>query len=238
LDDAWRRRWKGCSSFHVWWQGVPHHEQIVSVAATVEVLAVPADDHLRFWALQASFVDSRTGRRYGGAHTGLQWYRKAPGHTAVNWGGYADPPVGGVLSGTGSQFGSLPGEEHTFAYPWQVGVPERFVIARGPGGGWGAWVSGELIRELDAGGDRLADPVVWAELFSPCDAEESAVRWSAFEATLADGSVVRPTGGRLTFPAGGNCPNTNIEQDDSGVVLMSGVARRHRDHEAITFRPG
>jgi hypothetical protein len=229
-------RWGGCTSFHVWWKGTPHHDQIVSLAATIEVLAVPDDAHLRFWALQASFVDGR-GRRLGGAHTGLQWYAKAPGNTAVNWGGYADPPKSGILDGTGSQFGSLPGEEHTFAYPWQVGRPERFEIAKGPGGGWGAWVSGQLIRELHVGGDRLSDPVVWAELFSPCDAGESAVRWSAFEATLANGEVVRPTHGSLTFPGGGNCPNTDIQLDDTGVVLMSGVTRRRREHEMLQL-PG
>jgi hypothetical protein len=78
---------------------------------------------------------------------------------------------------------------------------------------------------------------VWAELFSPCDAGESAVRWSAFEATLANGEVVRPTHGSLTFPGGGNCPNTDIQLDDTGVVLMSGVTRRRREHEMLQL-PG
>ena len=73
-----------------------------------------------------------------------------------------------------------------------------------PGGAPGRW-RGEVtdlgsgavtvVRELLCPGTALADPVVWSEVFAPCDAPGTAVRWSD--------PVGRGSTARSVVPAGG-----------------------------------
>lgn len=73
---------------------MPPPAPLVEVSAVLEVVVPPAVDSLYFWALQVDFIDGPVHR--GGGHTGLQWYGRFPGSTAVNWGGYASGATGGM----------------------------------------------------------------------------------------------------------------------------------------------
>jgi hypothetical protein len=231
--------WKGVSSWHLWWD-VPTRDQVVAVSAVLEVLEPPADDQLWFWALQASFTDG-SGRAHGAAHLGLQWHPQAPDHRAANWGGYASPPAGGELDGTAPSLAGFSANVNTRSYPWQAATPYELRVERGDLGWAGAITApGEepvVLRELLAGGDRLASPVVWAEVFAPCDAPSTTVRWSACTVTTADGAAHPVDGVRVSLPGGGNCPNTDVDVDDVGALQRFGVDRRHYDGDRLRL-PG
>lgn len=207
------------------------------MSATFEVLVAAVADRLYFWALQAGFLDGR--RSFGAAHTGLQWNQRHPGNTAVNWGGYADTGnVHTVLDGSVSPLPSRPNDPNTRDYPWRPGVPYRFRIFRAPVG-WRCEITDvssgavSLIRDLYAGGDRLGGFVVWAEIFAACDDPPTSVRWSDFGVVDAGGAVRRPAAVRLTFPSGGDCPNTDVAPDSRGFVLMTNVTRTHREGDVL-----
>lgn len=111
----------GASSFHLWWS-VPYGRMLSAAAVTLEVVEPPATDRLVFWALQVSFVKPGGG----GAHLGLQWNRRHPGGTAVNWGGYA--PDGSLLSGSASPLPSTPDDPNTRDLLWWPRRPYRLSI--------------------------------------------------------------------------------------------------------------
>ena len=218
----------GASSAHAWWTCPgPLRE----VAVTLEVLVPPAGRWLHFWALQAAFVDG--ARRTGGAHLGLQHAPAHPGSTAVNWGGYRDG--GGELDGTGSALPSAPGNPNTRDYAWAARRPYRLRIV--PGAEPGTWL-GEVtdvlagaptvVRELWCPGASLADPVVWSEVFAPCDAPGTAVRWTDLSATTADGRALAPTEVRVTYQsyADGGCTNSATFADGASVVQATAAERR------------
>ncbi len=100
---------------HLRWLDLPSDVQAVEV--DLEVEGVPPTPHLRFWALQASFVDGAASQ--GAGHLGLQWIDGYPGHTAVNWGGYRNG--GGELTGTESALPSARGNVNTRNYQWTPG---------------------------------------------------------------------------------------------------------------------
>ena len=212
------------------------------MSATLEVVTEPTAAHLYFWALQASFTDGR-GTAFGAAHTGLQWNPRHPGGRAVNWGGYGrTADVTSVLGGTHSALPGIPGDENTRNYPWKQGVGYRFTIDRGERG-WRSTVTdtstGEptVIRELFADGDRLDGFVVWMEIFAPCDAPTTAVKWSDLE--VADESLgathdVRSL--RTSFPDGpGACTNNDSRLDGDGWVQLTNDRRTSRTATALTI---
>ena len=218
----------GASSLHAWWDlAGPLRE----VAVTLEVLVPPAVSWLYFWALQVSFVDR--GRRTGGGHLGLQAAPWHPGGTAVNWGGYAD--AGGELDGSGSSLPSAVANPNTRDFAWEARRPYRLRVA--PGEGPGRW-RGEVtdvgsgvvtvVRELACPGTALADPVVWSEVFAPCDAPGTAVRWSDAAAVTAEGAGVVPPSVRLTYQsvADGGCSNSSTFVDGAAVVQATATDRR------------
>jgi hypothetical protein len=86
------------------------------------------------------------------------------------------------------------------------------------------------LRELDAPGDRLASPVVWAEVFCSCDDARTVVRWSDFELRTPSGAAVTPGSVRLNFPPHeqGDCENTDIVADGAGVLLITKTRRTAR----------
>lgn len=237
--------WKGVTAFHLWWAGSATEMPAVEVSAVLEVLEEPSVASTYFWALQAGFSGSN-GAQHGAAHTGLQWYPRFSDNRAVNWGGYAQPPAGGVLPGSAPTLPGFADDVNTRAYPWRVGVPYRFRIRRGHTG-WAATVtdlaSGEetLLRELHAGGDVLTSAVVWAEVFARCDAPTTTVRWSAFEVVGARGEARRVDRVRLSLPITGDCPNTDVTVDDVGFLLRTGVQRgaiRNGDVLQAPTQPG
>ncbi|MDP9387511.1 MAG: hypothetical protein M3Q48_06170 [Actinomycetota bacterium] len=234
----WRERVRGdppspngASSFHLAWAldaGAP----LVEASAVLEVLVAPAVPRLYFWALQVSFRDD-AGER-GGAHLGLQWNAGHRGGTAVNWGGYDG--AGRVLEGSASELPSTPHDPNTRDYAWAPGVAYRLRVSPSPGlrGWWQGEVTDlasgrtEVVRHLHGGGDRLASPMVWSEVFARCDHPSVAVRWSGLEARTASGERVRARAVRVNYQARatGGCDNTDVEVDGAGVVQRTNAERR------------
>jgi len=218
----------GASSAHAWWECPgPLRE----VAVTLEVLVPPSVPWLHFWALHVSFRDG--ARRTGGAHLGLQAAPWHPGGTAVNWGGYAEG--GGELDGTGSVLPSAPGNANTRDYAWLPSRAYRLRVA--PGSAPGRWrgevtdlASGAatVVRELVCPGTALTDPVVWSEVFAPCDAPGTAVRWSDPVGAGIDGRSVEPPAVRVTYQsvADGGCSNSATFLDGAAVVQATATERR------------
>ena len=229
----------GASSAHAWWECPgPLRE----VAVTLEVLVPPSVPWLHFWALQVSFLDG--GQRTGGAHLGLQAAPGHPGGTAVNWGGYA--AAGGELDGTESRVPSAVGNPNTRDLPWLPRRPYRLRVA--PGGAPGRWLgevtdlttgAATVVRELRCPGTALADPVVWSEVFAPCDAPGTAVRWSDPAADTVDGRRVVPPAVRATYQsvADGGCSNSATFLDGAAVVQATATERRVVQGSRLPF-PG
>jgi len=201
------------------------------VAATLEVVVPPAVDRLYFWALQVSFLDGGVHR--GAAHVGLQWNRNHPGSRAVNWGGYH--AGGGLLAGSAATLPSAPDDPNTRDYPWEAGRPYRLAVSAVPHapGRWQGEIcdlgSGRstVIRDLEAGGDRLASPLVWSEVFARCEHPSVTVRWSGLEATTLGGDRVTPTGLSVSYEgrAVGGCDNTTVATDARGILQTTNVVR-------------
>lgn len=217
----------GASSFHLHWQ-LPPSAPLAGVQATFEVIEPPAVDRLYFWALQASFGDGR--RRHGGAHLGLQWNSRHPGHTAANWGGYDNH--GRILSGSESPLPSTPADPNTRDFPWQPQTPYRFRISPVEDG-WRGEIADlaagrtTVVRDLFAGGQQLTDPVVWSEVFAACDDPPVRIRWSGFGARTVNGDVVHPRALRVNYQAyeAGGCSNTNVGIDGDGVIQATNSER-------------
>lgn len=249
----------GASSFHLFWDLPAGVGAVVAVEVTLEVVEPPATDDLVFWALQASFADG-AGRPGGGAHLGLQWHRPHPGGTAVNWGGYRHG--GGELAGSVSALPSAPGNVNTRDFPWRPGTPYRLRIeavgpvptaapgASGIPGGLAAWRGSvtdartgvtTVVRDLYAPGDRLVGPMVWSEVFAPCDAPGGAVRWSAPTVVAADGGAhpVREVSVNYQSLGDGGCVTTDSAADGrGGIVQRTGTARRTPHGARLTLGPG
>jgi hypothetical protein len=201
---------------------------------TLEVTEPPVGDELRFWALQASFVD-RGGRRVGAGHLGLQRHAPHPGGAAVNWGGYAEG--GAILEGSGSALPSTTGNPHTRDLAWTARRPYRLrieAVGTAPDGRRGAFrgsvrdlVTGQLtvVRDLWAMGDRLDAPMVWSEVFAPCEAPPSDVRWSDLEVIDEHATAVTAVTVNYQSLADGGCVTTTATTDGTGFVQRTGVPR-------------
>lgn len=221
----------GASSFHLVWKGVPR--RAVAVRATLEIIEPPRTDDLYFFALQTTFMAG--SRPHGGGHVGLQWNRRHPGNTAVNWGGYHDASRGGgVLPGTLSPLPSRPDDPNTRDFGWHPETRYRITISPGGAKGWWRGRIEELdtataidIREIEGGGDHLATPMVWSEVFAPCDAPPVAVRWSAFEAaqTPSGWEPVRTVRVNYQTYGAGGCTNTDSLEIEGTIVQRTNVPR-------------
>jgi hypothetical protein len=222
----------GASSMHVGWtdRGTTMRE----VSAVLEIRQAPTAGRLYFWALQVDFVDR--GQKVGGAHLGLQWDAKRPGMTAVNFGGYRT--VGGVtreLTGTSSSLPSATGDANTRDFAWIVGHHYRLRIYSAGDGWWAGEITDietgavTVVRKLQAGGTLLTRPLVWSEIFAPCDAPSSAVRWSAL--------APAPTTVRVTYQSyeTGGCTNTTTERSGTdGFVQRTNTRRTVADFTTLT----
>jgi len=221
------------SSFHLWWDlrsGGP----LVEVSAVLEVVEPPAVDRLYFWALQVGFAD-RAGS-HGGAHIGLQWNPRHPGHGAVNWGGY--DRGGNVLEGSASTLPSARNDRNTRDYPWRPARAYQVRVFPTPGTA-AAW-RGEItdlaarettvVRDLYGGGEFLGAPVVWSEVFADCDHPSVTVRWSDMRAVTAAGTVVVPAAARVNYQsyANGGCDNTNASSVGGALLQTTGTVRTTR----------
>ena len=231
----------GPTSAHLWFEGVPSGPWR-SVSATLEVVSEPSAAYLYFWALQASFTDAG-GKPLGAAHTGLQWNPRHPGARAVNWGGYrSTADVSSVLEGTRSALPGLPGDENTRNFSWRPGVGYQFTITRVERG-WRSTVvdtstgAGTVIRDLLVGGDRLSGFVVWMEIFAPCDAPTTSVRWSDLAvADEASGACHLVRSLRTSFPdVRGACTNNDSRVEKSGWLQLTNDHRTTRTAHTLTI---
>lgn len=217
----------GASSFHLVWD-LPQRP-LHRVEATLEVLEPPTVDRLYFWALQVSFGGER--RLHGAGHIGLQWNRRHPGGTAVNWGGYGSAGSRGLLRGSPSDLPSGPNDPNTRDFAWASGHRYRLVVeAAGRGAddhfAWRGSVTDletgveTLVRTLYSRGGHLMAPMVWSEVFARCEQPRVTVRWSDFAATTVDGEVITPRAVRVNYQsrADGGCDNTTVSVDELGIL--------------------
>ncbi len=245
----------GASSFHLLWQmpgGSGPQDRTVEVSAVLEVLVPPRVKALYFWALQVDLADERGV--WGGGHTGLQWNRRYPDGTAVNWGGYASQSQGGVvLAGTTSPLGGFPDDPNTLAYSWQPERPYRLRVYPSPEtrGAWRAEVTDlasavtSTIRDLlpppgrGGTGSHLARPLVWAEVFAECDAPSVTVRWSELQAVDDNGVVLHAEAVKVNYQSwsAGGCPNTTVAVDQAGGVLQVTNTPRLVEQGAVLALP-
>ena len=208
------------SSMHLRWD--PSPPPSLEVAVTLEIVEAPVVDELYFWALQASFLDG--GRHIGAAHLGLQWYSLHPGSTAVNWGGYLDG--GGELAGEQSTLPSAPGNPNTRDFAWRPRTPYRLRISGDASGWWEGSITDltaretTVVRRLHGGGDAVANPVVWSEVFARCDDPSVVVRWSDFSPKP---SRMQPS---YQTHANGGCANTASRSEGDAYVQITNVDRQ------------
>ena len=254
------------SSFHLVWEmpRTPEAARLVEVSAVLEVVTRPRVASLYFWALQVDFEDD--GLTWGGGHTGLQWNRRFPEHTAANWGGYAAPERGGaVLPGSQPELFAFAGDPNTVAFDWRPQRPYRLRVFRSPdiAGAWRAQItdvaSGRttVIRDLlrpegprdrqgrdrragDGGAGYLRRPIVWSEVFAGCDAPSVVVRWSDLSATNEDGAIVRPRAVRVNYQAHhvGGCANTSVRRDGAAVLQVTNTPREVEQGTRIALGRG
>jgi hypothetical protein len=207
------------SSFHLLWEGV---EPTRDISVTLEVIEPPVVDELYFWALQVSFLDR--GRQVGGAHLGLQGHPQHPGKTAVHWGGYRDG--GGELDGEESALPSALRNPNTRDFAWRPSTPDRLRV-HGDGDGW--WTGSvtdlttgaeTVARRLRGGGDALANPMVWSEVFARCDHPSVTVRWSDLS------PLPRAIRTSYQAPEHGGCANTSSTRAGDAWLQTTNVERQ------------
>lgn len=224
------------SSFHLRWGGLPAGVRAVAAEAVLEVVEPPSVPELYFWALQVTFAQG--GRRFGGAHLGLQWHPRHPGSTAVNWGGYA--AAGGELDGSTSALPSALDNPNTRDLTWEPHRPYRLAVTRDEAvGGWTGWVDDLPVRHLFAGGHELTGLMVWSEVFARCDDPPVAVRWSDLSVRDELGVEHRPD--RLTVSyqdvVDGGCSNTDVRvaPDGRSVEQRTSTDRRTAAGTTLPF---
>lgn len=230
----------GASSMRGWWQ-FDDVRQWCEICVTIEVTQEPPAG-LEFWALQVFFDDNTGGVSAG--HTGLQHHPSYPGDGAVNWGGYLQSN-GSLLNGGPLTNPSAAGNANTMNYPWTAGTKYRYRIYESPVpaplGQLKAWRSEitdlstnttTVIRDLYAGGEWMAAPLIFTESFNDCDAPASCVEWSDFQATECDtGEVFQPTAVQLSYQscAEGGCSNTNMTAAGNTVEACTNTPRTNSD---------
>lgn len=235
----------GASSFHCPWVLPARTTGFTEAWATLEILDPPTVAHTYFWALQAGFAGPGA-RDHGAAHLGLQWYPPHPGSRAVNWGGYG--PNGSLLPGTTSLLPSTTDDPNTRDYPWQAHRPYRLLITPSPHGavGWRGTVTDlttgheTVVRDLVVGGDRLVNLIVWTEVFAPCSAPSSAVRWSELGGRGVDGTPVGVATVTVNYQshAAGGCANTAsvAAPDGRGIIQRTNTSRSVRQGTRLSTR--
>lgn len=193
-----------------WWKGYSlSGSYITEIGCRIVIPTAPSPGNAftYFWGVSLSFTDAGA-TDHGGAHFGLQWNQNHPSYKAINWGGYN--AAGAVLSGTTSAFPSANGDPNTRDYNWSTNTPYWFKAYKSAGG-WSASVSTDkvnwtVIRELAAGGDRIADGSVsgFLEQFYTPDGADPQVdgQWSHLYFKLANDTTVYPNQAQAGYNSG------------------------------------
>jgi hypothetical protein len=226
----------GASSFHLFWQIDPI--PLAEVRATISISQAPTTPHLYFWALQAGFADV-AGRQLGAGHFGLQHHPDYPDNGAVNWGGYFER--GGELPGSVSTLGSAIGNPNTSNYRWRHQRRYQYRIYRSPERGWRGAItdlgSGQqmVARDLWISADHLTHPMVWSEIFAPCDAPATVIAWTDLHGMDHQGNRIDPYAATVNYQALGNggCSNTDIELVNGALLQRTTTTRRTKDRTNI-----
>ena len=79
----------------------------------------------------------------------------------------------------------------------------------------------QLVRTLHAGGEALRHAVVWVEAFGACELR-CGIRWSMLREGAEPCRAVKVS--YQSYEAGG-CTNGNMQLDDGGVLMETGVDR-------------
>jgi hypothetical protein len=84
-----------------------------------------------------------------------------------------------------------------------------------------------VIRDLRGGGRALVAPIVWSEVFAPCDAPSAAVKWTDPSVETMSGEVLAVESARVNYQTerDGGCSNTTVEQALGGVVQRTSMQR-------------
>ena len=136
-------------------------------------------------------------------------------------------PPGMELDGDESTLPSAPGNPNTRDFAWLPRTPYRLRIS-GDGDGWWEGSVTDLrteettvVRRLRGGGDALANPMVWSEVFARCDAPTVVVRWSDFSP--------RPEQLRSSYQshADGGCTNTTSRREGDAYLQITNTDRQH-----------
>ncbi len=84
-----------------------------------------------------------------------------------------------------------------------------------------------VVRDLNGGGSELERPMVWAEVFAPCEAPSVTVRWTDLEVAPAPGQWRRIGVVRTSYQdyTAGGCTNTNSAALGAGLIQTSNAVR-------------
>lgn len=227
----------GASSMHAFWQvpAVP----LVETSAVFEVLTPPDGPWLYFWALQASFQHG--SQPMGAGHFGLQHHPEYPADGALNWGGYHHG--GGELPGSTSPLGSAVGNANTSNFQWEPRRKYRYRISRSPDRGWRGSIvdlqTGDetVARDLWVDATHLSNPMVWSEVFAPCDGPTVAVAWSDLHGIDADGHRVNAESVRINYQSvgDGGCSNTSVTSRSGTIVQTTNEQRTQPTGKILTL---
>jgi hypothetical protein len=91
------------------------------------------------------------------------------------------------------------------------------------------------IRQLDGGGDHLESPMVWAEVFAPCDGPPVSIAWSDLEVAVPGGRWRRIDEVTVNYQdyAAGGCTNTTSRRDERGRLVQSTNTARTTANRAV-----
>jgi hypothetical protein len=92
-----------------------------------------------------------------------------------------------------------------------------------------------VIRDLLVSATELTRPVVWAEVFAPCDAPPTEARWRDLVVVDTAGIDHAVTAASVTYQpeSSGGCSNTEAAVDGHAFVQLTGSPKRRSADTAL-----
>lgn len=195
--------------------------------------SAPTTPDLVFFGHQVNFY-TPSGALQGGSHFGFQSYPAWGPKEVINWGGYDDIAGGGATNNGNTLYTTTPMTGPSFLFPWIVGRPYEFRVARSPVQDQPSpYISWRLtVTDLVTGiaypirdmyvqyGDHMRVPGFWTEDFrvgtsSDYEMAVKNIRW--------DG---RPVEVGIADYGTGTYSNTEVNNDAvKGFRILGGVTR-------------